>query len=149
MESNGNINVEIEDVIEANEEDIKEFEDNKNDLLQRPKSAKKKERSEKQIQALKKAQETRRNNIQLRKEGKLAPKITKKQMAKQEEIVMEEQHPDVQYALEEYEAKEEAKYKKISKKKKPVRRKIIIQQESSSESEEEEVIVIQSNSRTR
>ena len=155
MEVNGeystNINEDIEETYEDYQGIIEASSSVKNSSLQRSKKDKKKERTQKQMESLKKAQEARKRNIQLRKEGKLAPKITKKALAKSQEIVMEDMHPDVQVALEEYEEKQNIKYtNKLNKqKKKPLRRKIIIQNESSSESDDEEVIVIQNKKRRK
>lgn len=154
MEVNGeystNIDVDIEDFIEDNE--------GMNEVpnpLQRSKVAKKKERTQKQIESLKKAQATRKRNIQLRKEGKLPPKINKKALADASSIVMEELPPDVQDALiEEEEAQDyiyHTKAKRMPKKtkKKAIKRRIVIQHDSSESEEEEEVIVIQNKKKKR
>jgi hypothetical protein len=145
---NGKIDEEIMDVMEANEDDIELFEDEKENDLQRSKTTKKKERSAKQIESLKKAQEARKRNIQLRKDGKLGaskPKVNQKHIKQSTNIVLEDQAPDVQEALEEHEIQEQMKYnaqvKRGKAKRKPVRRKIIIENDSSSESEEEVIVI--------
>ena len=145
---NGKIDEEIMDVMEANEDDIELFEDEKEDDLQRSKTTKKKERSAKQIESLKKAQEARKRNIQLRKDGKLGaskPKVNQKHIKQSTHIVLEEQAPDVQEALEEHEIQEQMKYnahaKRAKAKRKPLRRKIIIENDSTSESEEEVIVI--------
>ena len=145
---NEKIDEEILDVIEANEDDIEIFEDEKEDDLQRSKTTKKKERSAKQIESLKKAQEARKRNIQLRKDGKLGagkPKVSQKHVKQSKNIILEDEAPDVQEALEDHEIQEQMKYnaqvKRGKAKRKPVRRKIIIENESSSESEEEVIVI--------
>ena len=145
---NEKIDEEIMDVMEANEEDIEIFEDEKEDDLQRSKTTKKKERSAKQIESLKKAQEARKRNIQLRKDEKLGagkPKANEKHVKQSKNIILEDQAPDVQEALEEHEIQEQMKYnaqvRSGKAKRKPVRRKIIIENDSSSESEEEVIVI--------
>ena len=146
MEVNGeystNINVDMEDYIE----DIEGMNEGPNPL-QRSKGAKKKERSQKQVESLKKAQATRKRNIQLRKEGKIPPKINKKAFANFGDVILEDMPPDVQDALmEEEEAQAIVYHQKAHKRrpqKKPIKRRIVIQHDSSESEEEEEVIVIQ------
>ena len=154
MEVNGeystNIDVDIEDFIEDNEG----MNEGPNPL-QRSKVAKKKERTQKQIESLKKAQATRKRNIQLRKEGKVPPKINKKALAGASSIVMEDLPPDVQDALlEEEEAQDyiyhtKGKHMPKKTKKKAIKRRIVIQHDSSESEEEEEVIVIQNRKKKR
>ena len=66
-------------------------------------------------------------------------------MKQSKNIILEDQAPDVQEALEEHEIQEQMKFnaqiRRGKAKRKPVRRKIIIENDSSSESEEEVIVI--------
>jgi hypothetical protein len=87
-------------------------------------------------------------NIQLRKDGKLGAgklKVNQKHVKQSNNIILEDQSPDVQEALEEHEIQEQMKYnaqvRRGKAKRKHVRRKIIIENDTTSESEEEVIVI--------
>ena len=136
-------------ITETINESIEENDGEPTRSLQKPK----KPRSEKQIEALKKAQIKRAENIEKRKiEKEQNKKITKKEKLKKELEELEEKEQinpsnngmnediDTQALIK----KHEAELKKLAiakpKKKKPVKQTVVYQDESSS-SEEEEIII--------
>ena len=125
----------IEECIEENEatEGTEIEQDGKDNPLQRAPAKKKRERSEKQVESLKKAQAARARNIAKKKLKKSAPTI--------KEIVTPTS-PNVVQSVNQSKTPVVAPASHMSNKKKKRRQRIIIQNDDSSSSEED-VIVIQ------
>jgi len=144
MENIEETNVVIEEVIEDNVEPIVEKNKDFTNQLQKPK----KPRTQKQIEALKKAQEKRKANIEARKQEKLnkATEQASKEVAgnvemvnsfNTDDLIMKHQEELKKLALSKH-TKELSKPKAIPKKKKQP--KIVYQDDDSSS--EEEIIYI-------